>query len=67
MRLNARLDNLQTAAKEIRLDHYDEDMARRREIARRYDEGRYHLLHLCTCHQSQRMTATILMFIRIMN
>ena len=36
---NARLDNLQAAFLKIRLDHYDEDVARRREIAKRYDEG----------------------------
>lgn len=36
---NARLDNLQAAFLQIRLDHYDEDIMRRREIARRYENA----------------------------
>ena len=45
---NARLDNLQAAFLKIRLDHYDEDVARRREIAKRYDEGLSSLTQLRT-------------------
>ena len=33
---NSRLDNLQAAFLNIRLRHYEEDMCRRRQIARRY-------------------------------
>ena len=36
---NSRLDNLQAAFLNIRLRHYEEDMCRRRQIARRYDEA----------------------------
>jgi len=36
---NARLDNLQAAFLKIRLDNYDEDISRRREIASKYHEA----------------------------
>jgi dTDP-4-amino-4,6-dideoxygalactose transaminase len=36
---NVRLDNLQAAFLHLRLRHFDEDIARRREIARKYHEG----------------------------
>jgi len=36
---NSRLDNLQAAFLRLRLKHFDEDMARRREIAGRYQNG----------------------------
>ena len=36
---NARLDNLQAGFLKLRLDHYQEDMDRRREIAKRYHEA----------------------------
>ena len=36
---NSRLDNLQAAFLKFRLRHYQEDIARRREIARMYDEA----------------------------
>lgn len=35
---NARLDNFHAAILSFKLDHYDEDVARRRAIASRYDE-----------------------------
>jgi dTDP-4-amino-4,6-dideoxygalactose transaminase len=37
--LNSRLDNLQAAVLNVRLHHFPEDIARRREIARLYQEG----------------------------
>lgn len=36
---NSRLDNLQAAFLNFRLSHYDEDIQRRRQIARMYDDG----------------------------
>jgi dTDP-4-amino-4,6-dideoxygalactose transaminase len=36
--LNSRLDNLQAAVLDLKLKHYDEDVARRREIAAKYQD-----------------------------
>lgn len=43
---NSRLDNLQAAFLRLRLKHFDEDIARRREIAERYQNGLGDLLEM---------------------
>lgn len=43
---NSRLDNLQAAFLSLRLKHFKEDIIRRREIARLYQEGLGHLSEL---------------------
>lgn len=44
---NTRLDNLQAAVLSVKLEGIEEEIARRRELARRYDANLRHLAQIC--------------------